>query len=218
MKTKIFAGLMAMASGLIIACSPTSQSTNFDRPGLMALANEDVQSDLRAADRHILVVRHARKISEDCNALNCPLSPLGDSMAAKLATVIGQPAVDAAYSSAACRTLLTAQAGGLDPVLHQAADGYEVGCIEGDVITRARSEAFEEATNSDNRWTIVGEHSNTSCLWISQFVGEEDVASAGCVEGRLPSSAYGHVYWLYRTDNQWNLTVLSGAFEVAEAG
>jgi hypothetical protein len=213
MKNTILISLMLV----VAACTAEAPEVEFDRAGLLPFLAADQQDAVRAADRHILVVRHARKIAPDCNALDCPLSPRGESMVTRLSEVVGETPVDAAYSSAACRTLLTAQAGHLPVVVHQAADGYETGCTEGETVSRQRSEAFAEALDADNRWTIVAEHSNTSCSWVSQFAGEDAAGSAGCIDGRLPHDAYGQIYWLYRTNNAWNVAVLADAFEVPAA-
>ena len=187
----------------------------FDRPALLDLADPDVQAALEAADQHVLVVRHARKISPDCNGMSCPLSPQGEAMVAQLAALIGPDPVDRAYASAACRTRLTAAAGGQDVVAHQAVDGYAQDCTEDATVSRLRAEAFAETREDPVRWTLAGEHSNTSCLWMVEFAGAEAAGEAGCnAEGRLDESAYGDVFWLYRTGTDWHLTVLPGAFEV----
>jgi len=187
------------------------------RPGLFDLAPVEAQDGLRAADRHILVVRHAHKIAPDCNGMACPLSPQGEAMVLQLSGLIGTPVVDRAYSSAACRTYLTAAAGGTDVVVHQAVDGYEAGCEPDAVIARTRADAFAETRAASAGWTLVAEHSNTSCLWIAEFAGDAAATRAGCSEGRLPETAYGDIYWLYSTDDDgqdWSLTVLPGAFDV----
>lgn len=207
MKFPIIATLMLA----VAACSPAQ---SFDRPDLLAQADPDTTAALASADRHILVVRHARKISEDCNALDCPLSPRGEAMVDALSGVLGEEPVGSAFASAACRTSLTAAAGGITPVGHQALDGYTTGCTPGETVERTRAAAFEEARTSDVRWTLVGEHSNTVCMWMAEFAGAEAAGEAGCSDGRVPSSAYGNVYWLYRAEGTWHLTTLPGAFEV----
>lgn len=214
---RLATGLAMSAALFATACSPDGGGIAYDRPDLLARANDGVQHELRTADRHILVVRHARKVSPDCNALDCQLSEQGEAMVAQLSTVLGDTPVGAAYASAACRTSLTAAAGGLDVVPHQALDGYDTGCAAGETVTRQRSDAFAEALDSEVRWTLVGEHSNTVCMWMAEFAGPDAAGEAGCVEGRVPSDAYGHVYWLYRMEGVWRLTVLEGAFEVAAA-
>lgn len=196
--------------------SGDSPAPGFDRPGLMQLAPQDRRASLSAADRHLLVVRHARKISPDCNGMECPLSPQGEAMVARLAQILGPQPVDRAYASAACRTRLTAAAGHADILPHQALDGYAQGCEAGETVDRLRAAAFAEAREDTARWSLAAEHSNTSCLWIETFAGAAAAAEAGCAEGRLPETAYGDIYWLYRTDGVWNLAVLPGAFEVAE--
>lgn len=203
---------------LLAACAGPGSQPDFDRPALLELAPSELVADIRRADRHILVVRHARKIAPDCNALDCPLSPLGEAMVARLADVIGMPEVDQAFSSAACRTLRTAEAGGHAVTVHQAADGLEAGCTADDVVTRSRADAFAAAEASDARWTLVGEHSNTSCLWLAQFAGLAASETTGCSDGRLAETAYGDIFWLYRLDGAWQLTVLPAAFEVDAAG
>lgn len=206
---KPFLLLAALAGGAAHADS------DFDRPALLALADETVRAELEAADQHVLVVRHARKISPDCNGMSCPLSPQGEAMVVQLSALIGPDPVDRAYASAACRTRLTAAAGGRDVVAHQAVDGYAADCTEGETVSRQRSEAFAETRTDPVRWTLAGEHSNTSCLWMVEFAGADAAGEAGCnAEGRLEETAYGDVFWLYRTGTDWHLTVLPGAFEV----
>lgn len=210
--------LTVSAIALVSACSPGGSGLAFDRPGLLNLADDGVQHELLTADRHILVVRHARKVSPDCNALDCQLSPQGEAMVANLSVLLGDTPVDRAYASAACRTVLTADAGGADVVPHQALDGYETGCEAGETISRQRGDAFLDAVESEARWSIVGEHSNTVCLWMAEFAGPEAAETAGCSEGRVASDAYGHVYWLYRLGDSWGLTVLESAFEADAPG
>ena len=209
-------GILSSVVWALVACTPTHQIAEFDRPELFEAVPQDIQSEIRSADRHILVVRHARKISPDCNALNCPLSPRGQAMVSRLSDVLGAAPFEAAFASAACRTALTAAAGGVGVLVHQAAEGYETGCIEGDIISRQRSEAFADARLSDDRWTIVGEHSNTTCLWLSEFAGQDASQVVGCTDGRLDHDAYGHVYWLYQNQDIWSLTRLESVFEVAD--
>jgi|GEM_PF-1892862 len=187
---------------------------DFDRPALLALADAADRDALRAADRHILVVRHARKIAPDCNGMECPLSDRGEAMVARLSALLGETPVDRAYASAACRTRLTAAAGHADIVAHRAGDDYPADCTPGETVDRLRSTAFAEARAEDARWTLVGEHSNTSCLWLGEFAGTEAAQDAGCEDGRLPHDAYGDVFWLHRGADGWDLTVLPGAFEV----
>jgi len=201
---------------ILAACASPTQSVDFDRPMLLESVSQDIQSEIVFADRHILIVRHARKISPDCNALNCQLSPRGEAMVSRLSDVLGREPFDAAYASAACRTTLTAEAGGSEVIVHQAAEGYETGCVEGEIISRQRREAFLDAHQADARWTLVGEHSNTSCLWLAEFAGLEASQQAGCVDGRLDHDAYGHIYWLYRHQGTWNLIRLESVFEVAD--
>jgi phosphohistidine phosphatase SixA len=210
-----FISVMAMAI-VLAACSSAEV---FDRSTLLSLVSEADRAAVGAADRNILVVRHARKVTPDCNALDCGLSETGQAMVEALAGLLADQPVDMAYSSAACRTRLTAEAGGRDVVVHQALDGYENGCTEGETVLRTRSEAFAEARDAMARWTLVGEHSNTSCLWIAEFAGEDGASQAGCTDGRLADTAYGDIFWLYRNadDQTWSVVVLAGAFEVADA-
>lgn len=212
MKSKTLLPLIAVLACLASACTP--DRVPFDRPGLLERAAEGQQHELRAADRHILVVRHARKVAPDCNALDCGLSERGTAMVARLAETVGPEPFGAAFASSACRTMLTAAAGGVEVVAHQPVDGMGEGCSPGEPITRTRAEAFQEAYDSEARWTIAGEHSNTSCLWLAEFAGAEAATASGCSDGRLSSDAYGHIYWLYRLEGVWRLTVLEGAFEV----
>jgi hypothetical protein len=207
--------LTIIAAGLALsACSPADE---FDRPAMLAAVPDADRAAVGAADRHILVVRHARKITPDCNALDCQLSENGEAMVAELASLLSDAPVDLAYASAACRTRLTADAGGRRVIVHQALDGYETGCDEGELVSRTRSEAFAEARAADGRWALVGEHSNTSCLWLAEFAGEAGATAAGCTDGRLADTAYGDVFWLYRTGETWSVTVLPGVFEVETA-
>ena len=199
---------------LAAAGSADAEAGDFDRPALLALAGEADRDALRAADRHILVVRHARKIAPDCNGMECPLSARGEAMVARLSALLGETPVERAYASAACRTRLTAAAGHAGILAHRAGDDYPADCTPGETVDRLRSTAFAEARADEARWTLVGEHSNTSCLWLSEFAGPEAADHAGCENGRLPHDAYGDVFWLYRTGGNWSLAVLPGAFEV----
>lgn len=135
-------------------------------------------------------------------------------MVARLSDLLGDAPVDRAYASAACRTRLTAAAGGAGIVAHRAVDGLAEDCTPGVEIERLRSAAFAEAREGTERWTLVGEHSNTTCLWLTEFAGSAAAESAGCAEGRLPETAYGDVFWLHRTAGNWRLAILPGAFEV----
>ena len=214
---RLFLPTIAVFS-LLAACAGPETAPGFDRPALLELAPADLVADLRRADRHILVVRHARKISPECNALDCPLSAQGDAMVTRLSELVGTPEIDQAFSSAACRTLRTAEAGGHAVIVHQAGDGLETGCAADEVVTRSRAEAFADAEASDAVWTLVAEHSNTSCLWLAQFAGLPASEMAGCSEGRLAGTAYGDIFWLYSVDGAWQLTVLPGVFEVGAQG
>jgi hypothetical protein len=211
---KIFLSLLTIILGISFA--QTTRAMDFDREGLLAQVPEGQHAQVRAADRHILVVRHARKTSPDCNAMNCQLSPRGEAMVARLHTLLGPVPLDAAYASAACRTRNTARAGGIKVQSHRAADGLSKGCEEGERIDRLRGDAFADARDSDKRWTLVAEHSNTVCQWLAEFVPEAAAAqeSAGCHDGRLASSAYGGIYWLYRAGGTWKLITLGNAFEI----
>jgi hypothetical protein len=203
---------------MLTACARPEPVPEFDRPALLELAPAGMADDIRTADRHILVVRHARKVSPDCNALACPLSAQGEAMVARLDGLLGLPDMDQARSSAACRTLRTAEAGGGSVIVHQTADGLESGCSADDLVTRSRADAFAEAAASQARWTLVAEHSNTTCLWLSQFAGLAASEAVGCSDGRLVDAAYGDIFWLYRLDGVWQLTALPAAFEVDAAG
>ncbi len=191
------------------------QAEAFDRPDLLALAPAEDQPALQAADQHILVVRHAYKVSPDCNGMDCPLSPQGEAMVVRLGEILGDRPVDRAYASAACRTRLTAAAGQAGVVAHQAVDGYAADCTPGETITRPRSDAFSETRTDPVRWTLAGEHSNTTCLWLAEFAGVEASETVGCSDGRLPETAYGDIFWLHAVEgDDWQLTVLPGAFLV----
>ncbi|MEN0653457.1 MULTISPECIES: hypothetical protein [Hyphobacterium] len=209
-----FAGLAALVMSPFAALAMTqTQEMMFDRPLLLAQAPEDRVSDLLSADRHILVVRHARKQSEDCNAIECPLGEPGQAMVAVLSTLIGDRPVDAAYASAACRTAATAEAGGAWVMMHRAGDDYPLAC-GGGTVDRTRAEAINDARESLNRWTLAAEHSNTVCLWVTSFAGEVAASEAGCsAEGSVGSEAYGDIYWLYRVGGQWHAVTLPGVFD-----
>lgn len=199
----------AAAAFVLAACG-----NGFERQDLLDAAPEELRGEISAASRHILVVRHARKISEDCNGLDCALSERGAAMVARLAELIGPRPVDAAMASSACRTVYTARAGGTGVVQHQPAPGLDAPC-EGDApVTRSRAVAMLSAEESDARWTLVAEHSNTACLWVDAFA---DTAGTPCEAGTLASDAYGHIFWLYETGEGWQLAVLPGAFDVPEA-
>ena len=186
----------------------------FDRPLLLSSAPGELHGEIERADRHILVVRHARKEAEDCNAIECPLGEDGLAMVATLGGLIGDEPVDAAYSSAACRTSQTAEAGGAWVMMHRAGDNYPLAC-GGGTVDRLRGEAINDARESLNRWTLVAEHSNTVCHWVTSFAGAGAATEAGCSdEGSVGSEAYGDVYWLYRVAGQWHAITLAGAFNV----
>ena len=199
---------------LAAAGSADGAAGDFDRPALLDLADAADREALQAAGQHILVVRHARKIAPDCNGMDCPLSERGEAMVARLSALLGKVPVDRAYASAACRTRLTAGAGHAAVTAHRAVDDYPADCTPGATVDRLRATAFAEARAGEARWTLVGEHSNTTCLWLAEFAGEAAAQDAGCEDGRLPHDAYGDVFWLYRHDDGWDLTVLPGAFEV----
>ena len=130
-------GLAVLAAILLLApLAPFAYAQSqaaFDRPALLAEADDVLRADLERADRHILIVRHAYKVSPDCNAIDCALSETGEAQVAALAALIGEPPVDAAYSSAACRAAETAEAGGLWVTMHRAADTYALACGGGTV-------------------------------------------------------------------------------------
>ncbi len=208
MKSILFAASVLLG---VSACSPSAQGSA--HPALLALAPDPVRTEIAQAEQHVLVVRHALKISPDCNGMDCPLSADGERMVERLAELVGDTPFDRAYASAACRTRLTAAAAGTSVVAHQAVDGYAVGCSEGETVTRVRADAYAEVDRGDAVWTLVGEHSNTSCLWMSAYAGSEAARDAGCDgEGRLPEDAYGDIFWLYRIGENWSLAVLPGAF------
>lgn len=203
---------------MLASCARPEALPEFDRPALLELAPADSAADIRTADRHILVVRHARKVSPDCNELACPLSAQGEAMVARLDGLLGLPDMEQVLASAACRTVRTAEAGGDAVIVHQAADGLESGCDAEDIVTRSRADALADAAASPARWTLVAEHSNTSCLWLSQFAGLAASETVGCTDGRLADAAYGDIFWLYRLDGAWQVTVLPAVFEVDAAG
>ena len=207
----VYAGAAGLALGLAAGCGGEVAEPH---PALFEAAPEAARRALEQADKHILVVRHARKISEDCNALDCPLSAEGEAMVARLETLLGAP-TDAAFASSACRTVRTAEAGGTPVIQHQPGPGHDARCGGGEPVTRLRQQAIEEARFSDAQWTLVAEHSNTVCLWLEAFApGAEPLCGGdGGVSGR-----YGDVYWLYWSDGAWALTRLDGAFDLDAAG
>ncbi|WP_421784755.1 histidine phosphatase family protein [Hyphobacterium sp.] len=212
MRTAAFA-LATIAIGLIASASAAAQAA-FDRPALLALSNADLAEAITMADRHVLIVRHARKVSEDCNALDCPLGDDGEAMVARLDALLGTPDFDAVYSSSACRTYETALAAG--PVVQHAAAPSARGMCGGGVAERERADALQDAVASNARWTLIAEHSNTSCGWVAAIAGEAVLADTPCDGGQLASSDYGDIFWLYRQGEGWHLTVLERAFDVSE--
>ena len=211
----VFAGLAVLVMLPFGALAMTQEADDglFDRPFLLGGAPDDLHDEIESADRHILVVRHARKESEDCNAIECPLGEPGQAMVATLAELIGDEPVDAAYASAACRTAATAEAGGAWVMMHRAGDNYPLAC-GGGTVDRTRAEAINDARESLNRWTLVAEHSNTVCLWVASFAGRDAALEAGCSEeGSVGSEAYGDIYWLYRVNGQWHAVTLPGVFD-----
>lgn len=194
---------------LLTACGPA-----FDRADLLEAAPETARAALREADRHILVVRHARKVSEDCNALDCQLSETGEAMVERLSALLGEEPVDTALASAACRTVYTAMAGGVTVIQHQPALGLDVGCEIEDAVIKTRAIAMLEAIESSDRWTLVSEHSNTVCLWVDAMTPD---AASPCTDSRIPSERYGDIFWLHRVDGDWQLVVVDAAFDVSTA-
>lgn len=210
----MFAGIAVLAMLPFGALAMVQETDDlFDRPYLLGGAPDELHDDIERADRHILVVRHARKEAEDCNAIECPLGEPGLAMVETLGALIGDEPVDAAYASAACRTSATAEAGDAWVMMHRAADTYPLAC-GGGTVDRTRAEAINDARESLHRWTLVAEHSNTVCLWIANFAGVDGATAAGCNdEGSVGSEAYGDIYWLYRLDGQWRVVTLPGVFD-----
>jgi hypothetical protein len=205
--------IVTIALGFVVMAAAMAQS-NFDRAGLLSVADASVRENLITADRHILVVRHARKADEACNALDCPLGENGQAMVARLDTLIGQPDFDAVYSSGACRTFETASAAGT--VLQHAAAARAPQMCGGGIAERSRDDAIAEAVGGDGRWTFVAEHSNTSCGWVEAIAGADVLVGTLCESGQLTSADYGDIFWLYRLDGEWRVTELQEAFEVAD--
>lgn len=208
----------ALAALFCLAAPVAAQQ--FDRPGLLERAPPQARAEIAAALQHVLIVRHARKADEDCNAIPCPLSERGEAMAARLAAIIGDPALPLAFATATCRAMATAAPAADHVFPHQASDGVEAACPPHEAVTRTRAAAMAHARNAPMRWLLVAEHSNTVCLWAADFAGEAAAQAAGCDEtGRLQSSDYGDIFWLYRTgQGQWRLVRLRGVFDVADAG
>ncbi len=205
--------IVTIALGFVVTAAAMAQST-FDRNGLLALADASVRENLMAADRHVLIVRHARKADEDCNALDCPLGENGLAMVARLDALLGQPDFDAVYSSGACRTFETASAAGT--VLQHAAVARAPQMCGGGIAERSRDDAMADAMEGDARWTFVAEHSNTSCGWVEAIAGADAMAGTLCESGQLTSADYGDIFWLYRLNGDWHVTELPEAFEVAD--
>ncbi|PWE18539.1 hypothetical protein DDZ18_02740 [Marinicauda salina] len=184
----------------------------------LAIAAALMSNEPAAPERQVLVVRHARKISEDCNALDCPLSERGEAMVARLGTFLAGPdvgGVDAARASSACRTVRTAEAAGVPVIPHQAGPDHVARCGGGVDVALTREDAIDAVRADDAPATLVAEHSNTVCLWIVEYAGEAAAGEAGCVDGRLPSEAYGDVFRLSGAGEVWTLTVFEDAFDVA---
>lgn len=201
-----------IASGIVLSATALADD-RFDRPALLLTASEATRADIAAADRHILIVRHARKADEDCNALDCPLGENGLAMVARLDVLLGEPDFDAVYSSSACRTYQTALAAG--GVMQHAASPAAADLCGGGFAERTRADAIEAAGSSNARWTFVAEHSNTSCGWVSGIAGADVLAGTLCESGQLSSEDYGDIFWLYRTGGGWRLEILEAAFEIA---
>ncbi|WP_421789455.1 histidine phosphatase family protein [Hyphobacterium sp.] len=211
-QTAAFAALTVLA-GLLLSAPVLAQEC-FDRAELLSLTGDADRPRLIAADRHVLIVRHARKVSEDCNALDCPLGIAGQAMVTRLDTLLGPEDFDAVYSSSACRTYETALAAG--PVEQHAAAPSATALCGGGEADRSRADAQVDVSSSDARWTLVAEHSNTTCGWVGAIAGEDALAGTLCESGRLSSADYGDIFWLHRIDGVWQLTVLEGVFDVAE--
>lgn len=207
-------GLIAMATialGFVFSATALANDA-FDRPSLLNAASDVARADIVRADRHILIVRHARKADESCNALDCPLGENGLAMVERLDILLGEPDFDAVFSSSACRTYQTALPAG-DVVQHAAAPSAADMC-GGGIADRTRAEALDAAVASDARWTFVAEHSNTSCGWVAGIAGPELLEGTLCAGGQLESGDYGDIFWLYRTDGSWRLEVLEAAFDI----
>lgn len=207
-------GLIAVttiALGFVFSATALA-SDAFDRPALLRAASAAVRADIASADRHILVVRHARKADESCNALDCPLGESGLAMVERLDILLGEPDFDAVFSSSACRTYQTALPAG-DVVQHAAAPSAAEMC-GGGIADRTRAEALNAAVSSDVRWTFVAEHSNTSCGWVAGIAGPDTLEGTLCAGGQLESGDYGDIFWLYRTAGSWRLEVLEAAFDI----
>lgn len=200
-----------IALGFVFS-APALADEDFDRPALLMAASEVMRADIAGADRHILIVRHARKADEACNALDCALGENGLAMVERLDVLLGEPDFDAVFSSSACRTYQTALPAG-EVVQHAAAVSAAEMC-GGGVAERTRDDALEEAAFSDARWTFVAEHSNTSCGWVEEIAGADTLAGTLCESGQLSSEDYGDIFWLYRTGGNWYLEVLEAAFEI----
>jgi phosphohistidine phosphatase SixA len=210
-RTALFA-VATIALGFVFSASALADDS-FDRPALLMAADEGTRADIGLADRHILIVRHARKAEESCNALDCPLGDTGLAMVARLNELLGDPDFDAVYSSGACRTYETALPAG-DVIQHAAAASAPALC-GGGTAARTREDAIAEAIGSDARWSFVAEHSNTSCNWIAAIAGADALAGTLCESGQLTSADYGDVFWLYRIAGEWRVEVLEGIFDVA---
>ncbi|GJL96891.1 MAG: hypothetical protein DHS20C06_07080 [Hyphobacterium sp.] len=205
--------IATIALGFVVTAAAMAQST-FDRADLLSVADAAVRENLISADRHVLIVRHARKADEDCNALDCPLGENGLAMVARLDALLGQPDFDAVYSSGACRTFETASAAGT-AVQHAAVARAPQMC-GGGIAERSRDDAISDARDGDARWTIVAEHSNTSCGWVEAIAGADALTDTLCESGQLTSADYGDIFWLYRLDGEWRVTELQEAFEVTD--
>lgn len=211
-RTALFA-VATIALGFVFTASALA-ADGFDRQMLLMAADESIRADIERADRHLLIVRHARKAEETCNALDCPLGESGRAMVARLDALLGEPDFDAVYSSGACRTYETAMPAG-EVIQHAAAASVPALC-GGGIAERTRDDAIAEARASNARWSFVAEHSNTSCNWVAAIAGEEALAGTLCETGRLTSADYGDIFWLYRIAGEWRIDVLEGVFDVAE--
>lgn len=181
-------------------------------PALRALAPAERLEAIDAAQRHVLVVRHARR-DPACHDLSCPLTDEGEAEVERLAELLAGVEFDAVLASAACRTALTAQgASGMAPEVYRAGDDYAEGCEVAGLSPGefTRSEAIAQVATSDATWTLIGDHSNRVCGWME---GLGAGSPAPCSNSNVPETDYGDIFWGFQSpDGEWSHVVLIDAF------
>lgn len=206
------AATCSLLAALSACASDGAPPADDSGPNLRALAPAESLAAIDAAQRHVLVVRHARR-DPACHGLACPLTDEGETEVVRLAEMLADIEFDAVLASAACRTALTAQgASGVTPVVYRAGDDYAEGCEAAGLSPGdfTRSEAITQVAASDATWTLIGDHSNRVCGWME---GLGAGAPAPCTESNVPETDYGDIFWGFQSpDGDWSHVVLVNAF------